>query len=510
MSNVYVSEPATSGKVIFETTHGPLEIQLWCRECPTTTRFFLQLCLDGFYDGMLFHRIVPSFLIQTGAVRQNDTSTGDAALMMKEYRQAVRADLALERRQLELHSRLRFNHRGQVSMALPVDDDEDAVDLQPQFFITLEESRNLDGKYVLFGTITGPTYFNAARIGSLDVDPQTNMPDMEHAPRVVSVKIVDNPIHQDLVPQQRVPWRVAKAEQPKKKKRKGKFDRNVLSFGDEVEEIDIPLTETKKSLNLDEEEVRGDDNLHEKDDGAHLLVDAQLSDKANRHAEQARETERTVQDEDARSATYQEEVDESSGLQYSSSKHRQASPPKQDHVAKTNTSMEQKQETQSILEIRNAKYRKAKTSKKDREGDTLAKLFSFKSKVKAQVTGKSSTDHEDNSLAARMARRAQAEATSNGNGGTTYHGQVLESDDEEHEEKNKDWLKTTFKCRRHIDHTAGGDGRNMNDYEVVDSHGERTDREHETLKDHKHRSGDKHSHDRRDIHPHKKHKSNNH
>jgi peptidyl-prolyl cis-trans isomerase SDCCAG10 len=61
MSSVYATEPASSGKVLFETTHGPLEIQLWCRECPTITKLFLQLCMDGFYDGMIFHRIVPDF-----------------------------------------------------------------------------------------------------------------------------------------------------------------------------------------------------------------------------------------------------------------------------------------------------------------------------------------------------------------------------------------------------------------------------------------------------------------
>ncbi|EEC51413.1 predicted protein, partial [Phaeodactylum tricornutum CCAP 1055/1] len=157
MSSVYATEPATSGRVIFETTHGPLEIQLWCNECPETTRFFLQLCIDGFFDDMLFHRIVPGFLIQTGAMRQSE---------------AVHADYALERRKYELHSRLRFNHRGQVAMALNLDDDHDRNngDLQPQFFVTLDEAPYLDGKHVLFGTISGPTIFNAIRIGGVEVD----------------------------------------------------------------------------------------------------------------------------------------------------------------------------------------------------------------------------------------------------------------------------------------------------------------------------------------------------
>uniref|UniRef100_A0A7S4AJQ9 PPIase cyclophilin-type domain-containing protein n=1 Tax=Pseudo-nitzschia australis TaxID=44445 RepID=A0A7S4AJQ9_9STRA len=66
MSQVYATEPQTSGLVVLETTAGPLSIHLWCKECPHTVRYFLQLCIDGFYDNLVFHRVVPNFLIQTG------------------------------------------------------------------------------------------------------------------------------------------------------------------------------------------------------------------------------------------------------------------------------------------------------------------------------------------------------------------------------------------------------------------------------------------------------------
>eukprot|EP00536_Pseudo-nitzschia_multiseries_P006269 jgi/Psemu1/117020/gw1.130.39.1 len=173
MSQVYATEPQTSGSVVFETTAGPLSIHLWCRECPHTVRYFLQLCVDGFYDNLVFHRIVPNFLIQTG----------DAAFRQSkdEYREQHRAAQALDRRRYELNSRIRFNHRGQIAMALETtddnnnnddDDDDDpsiAARLQPQFFITLDEASHLDGKHVCFGGITGPTIFNALRIGRTDI-----------------------------------------------------------------------------------------------------------------------------------------------------------------------------------------------------------------------------------------------------------------------------------------------------------------------------------------------------
>ena len=110
--------------------------------------------------------------------------------------------------------------------------------------------------------------FNALRIGRTDVDEVTNQPaDMEHAPRVVYVKIVDNPIFTDLVPQTHVPWKV-KRENPtkkKKKKRKGKKDLNVLSFGNEMEDDDMG-TGMKSSHDVVKSEVlshRVDDKVKE-------------------------------------------------------------------------------------------------------------------------------------------------------------------------------------------------------------------------------------------------------
>jgi len=151
MSSVYATEPATAGRVVFETSDGPLEIHLWSRECPQTTRLFLQLCLDGFYNDMVFHRVINDFMIQTGALRHDSSSAAPISMSSPEaasYRKSVGAVQALDRRQYEVNSRIRFNHRGQVAMALGVKDTDDAEDLQPQFFITLDEAPYLDGKHV--------------------------------------------------------------------------------------------------------------------------------------------------------------------------------------------------------------------------------------------------------------------------------------------------------------------------------------------------------------------------
>ncbi|CAF1518228.1 unnamed protein product, partial [Rotaria sp. Silwood1] len=61
MSNIYIQEPATRGKVVLDTTVGDIEIELFSKECPLACRNFVQLCMDGYYDGTVFHRVVPNF-----------------------------------------------------------------------------------------------------------------------------------------------------------------------------------------------------------------------------------------------------------------------------------------------------------------------------------------------------------------------------------------------------------------------------------------------------------------
>lgn len=72
MSEVYILEPPTNGKVILHTSHGDLDVELWAKECPKACRNFVQLCTDGYYDGTSFHRIIKDFIIQGG----DPTGTG--------------------------------------------------------------------------------------------------------------------------------------------------------------------------------------------------------------------------------------------------------------------------------------------------------------------------------------------------------------------------------------------------------------------------------------------------
>src|ERR1700712_5256832 len=72
MSALYNLEPQPTAKVLLNTTAGDLVLELWGKQAPLATRNFLQHCLDGYYDGTIFHRLVPGFIIQGG----DPTGTG--------------------------------------------------------------------------------------------------------------------------------------------------------------------------------------------------------------------------------------------------------------------------------------------------------------------------------------------------------------------------------------------------------------------------------------------------
>lgn len=58
MSNIYMTEPPTSGKVLLHTDFGDVDIELWPKEAPLAVRNFVQLSLEGYYDNTPIHRIV--------------------------------------------------------------------------------------------------------------------------------------------------------------------------------------------------------------------------------------------------------------------------------------------------------------------------------------------------------------------------------------------------------------------------------------------------------------------
>lgn len=117
MSNIYATEPPTSGKLILSTSHGDIEVELWSKETPKACRNIVGLALEGYYDDMLWHRIVPGFCIQTG----DPTGTGSGG-----------ESFYGEPFQDEVNQRIKFNRRGLVAMANPGERDHN----ESQFFVS--------------------------------------------------------------------------------------------------------------------------------------------------------------------------------------------------------------------------------------------------------------------------------------------------------------------------------------------------------------------------------------
>lgn len=53
-------------QVVLRTTLGDLDIELWPKEAPKAVRNFVQLCMEGYYDGTIFHRMIKDFMVQGG------------------------------------------------------------------------------------------------------------------------------------------------------------------------------------------------------------------------------------------------------------------------------------------------------------------------------------------------------------------------------------------------------------------------------------------------------------
>lgn len=162
MSNVYISEPPCTAKLILETTYGAIEMELWAKECPHTCHAFLKNALEGRFDGASFYRVVPDFCIQTGpkSPALDDNNDDKDGINRQEKDGFIENGSVVSK---EIHSRLRFSRRGLVGAVR---------EYAPgtHFFITLAPAPDLTGSLTLFGKVVGDTLFNVLRIGELAVE----------------------------------------------------------------------------------------------------------------------------------------------------------------------------------------------------------------------------------------------------------------------------------------------------------------------------------------------------
>src|SRR5687768_17682144 len=117
-------------KATLHTSEGPIEIELLPNEAPKTVENFTKLAGEGFYDGLVFHRVLRDFIIQGGCPQ--GTGTGGPGYQFEDE----------------------FNQHKIVRGALAMANAGPNTNGSQFFIVTTEAALWLDGKHTVFGQVT--------------------------------------------------------------------------------------------------------------------------------------------------------------------------------------------------------------------------------------------------------------------------------------------------------------------------------------------------------------------
>lgn len=106
----------------FETSHGTFDLEMFEKEAPVTVANFLKYVDEGFFDGTIFHRVIPGFVIQGGGMEPGMNQKDNHAPIQNEAKNGLK------------------NKRGFLSMART----NDINSATSQFFVNLSDNAFLD------------------------------------------------------------------------------------------------------------------------------------------------------------------------------------------------------------------------------------------------------------------------------------------------------------------------------------------------------------------------------
>ena len=112
------------------TNHGAIELELFDEDAPNTVANFTKLAGEGFYNGVVFHRVIPDFMIQGGD--PTGTGTGGPGYQFEDE----------------------FNQHKVVRGALAMANAGPNTNGSQFFIVTTESAPWLDGKHTVFGRVT--------------------------------------------------------------------------------------------------------------------------------------------------------------------------------------------------------------------------------------------------------------------------------------------------------------------------------------------------------------------
>lgn len=186
------AKPGMEKLARLQTSQGDILVGFFPDHAPEHVRNFLHHCASGFYDGTLFHRVAPGFMIQGGDPNTRDEDAETHGAGGHSY---LGPGTTLRAEFNDLH-----HIRGTVSMARG----RDPHGAGSQFFIMLEEWTTLDGQYTVFGSVL-EGMDAADQIGSA---PGAPIPDAggfrPHQPQVLlKCEVIERPIRDREKPTER-------------------------------------------------------------------------------------------------------------------------------------------------------------------------------------------------------------------------------------------------------------------------------------------------------------------
>ena len=116
-------------RATLQTNHGPIEVELFDDDAPKTVQNFIKLARDGFYDGVIFHRVIQDFMIQGGC--PEGTGRGGPGYQFEDE----------------------FNEHKVVRGALAMANAGPNTNGSQFFVVTTAEAPWLDGKHTVFGRV---------------------------------------------------------------------------------------------------------------------------------------------------------------------------------------------------------------------------------------------------------------------------------------------------------------------------------------------------------------------
>jgi peptidylprolyl isomerase len=140
---IFVNVALANQIVVLETTKGNIELELFSKVAPKAVENFTTHVKNGYYNGVIFHRIIKNFMIQAGD--PTGTGRGGKSIWNKSFDDEISSDYS-------------FNKAGILAMANRGPNTNGS-----QFFITTKETPWLNGAYTIFGKVKNKSSYEVVK-----------------------------------------------------------------------------------------------------------------------------------------------------------------------------------------------------------------------------------------------------------------------------------------------------------------------------------------------------------